>query len=114
MSLVSRKMNFNAYVNRMNYPLKSDFSEEVEAVSKKGLTKTVKIFDEVGYRIAVQDYRDEEARIRRQFFKDLLEELDLTDHPKAAVLMEKAWEHGHSSGFEEVANWAYDLAELMT
>ena len=107
-------MNFNNYVNRMNYPLKSDFYEEVEAVSKKGLTKTVKIFDEVGYRIAVQDYRDEEERIVRHFFKDLLEELNLTDHPKAAVLMEKAWEHGHSSGFEEVANWAYDLAELMT
>lgn len=109
-------MNFDRYVNRIRYPRRSDFSEDVEAVSTKGLKKTVTIFDEVGYNQAVKEYRSEEARIKQQFCKDLLEELNLTGHPKAEVLLDKAWEYGRSEGcdFQGVARWAHELAELLS
>lgn len=107
-------MNFDRYVNRVSRPLRSTFSEEVEVVTKNGVKKTVHIFDNGRYQEALNAYRNEVDRITEQFFKDLLEELNLTNHPKASVLREKAWEYGHDDGFESVANWAYSLAELLS
>lgn len=43
----------------------------------------------------------------------LAAELGLTDHPKLDALYQLAWEHGHSSGFDEVANYFREFAELL-
>lgn len=107
-------MDFEKYRNLIPYPTKAYFTEVVEATSSKGTRKSVSFFDEEGYRDAVKNYHAEDRRIHNEFVKDLLEELNLTGHPKAAVLIEKAWEHGHSGGYKEVVDWAHDLAELMT
>ncbi len=49
------------------------------------------------------------ARLR----DDLEREHGLSGHAKAGLLWSKAWEHGHSSGLEEVAHWYDDLSELV-
>lgn len=55
----------------------------------------------------------EEQRLHEQFKEDLLEELGVTDNPKADLLFAKAWESGHSGGYYEVYNVALDLVDLI-
>ena len=43
----------------------------------------------------------------------LAAEHGLTDHPKLDALYRLAWEHGHASGFDEVASYFSDFAELL-
>lgn len=59
------------------------------------------------------EYQAEEARLRAQFKADALEDLRLTGHPKADKLMAIAWDMGHSSGYQEVYNYAAELAPLL-
>ena len=49
----------------------------------------------------------------KDFRRDLFRSLDIADHPKADKLYELAWEEGHSSGYEEVLNYAEDFVELL-
>lgn len=49
------------------------------------------------------------ARLR----KDLEEEYGMVGHAKSQQLWNKAWEHGHSGGPEEVVQWYDDLWELV-
>jgi hypothetical protein len=45
---------------------------------------------------------------------DLLVHLGVKlDHPKADLLISKAYEHGHSSGYSEILNSAEDLVDLI-
>lgn len=55
----------------------------------------------------------ETDRLHTMFKADLLEELDLTRHPKADLLFAKAWDRGHSCGLQGVVDEAYELAELL-
>jgi hypothetical protein len=48
-----------------------------------------------------------------QFYTDVKDDLGITNNPKADKLMSKAWERGHSSGYQEVYNCACDLVELI-
>lgn len=59
------------------------------------------------------EYTDEAVRIYTKFKLDLFEELDIVGHPKAEKLLAIAWEYGHSSGYQEVYNYACELAELL-
>lgn len=58
-------------------------------------------------------YDAEEARLHGQFKSDLFRELEIAGHPKAEILYQKAWEQGHSAGYEEVFNCANDLVDLL-
>lgn len=59
----------------------------------------------------------EQLKIRQQeeeaLKKRLFEECDVEDNPKADLCWAKAYEHGHSAGYDEVANCFYDLVELI-
>ena len=63
--------------------------------------------------IRLREYRTLETQVIEVFKRDLLVSLDLTEHPKANRLYAMAWEHGHSSGYAEVAMYAEELAELL-
>ena len=58
-------------------------------------------------------YHLEDGRLREQFKQDLEMEHGLDDHPKRDRLFELAWEHGHSSGYREVAIYYDEFAELL-
>lgn len=58
-------------------------------------------------------YRAEENRLHDLFYADFCAELGIVGHPKADALFEKAWEHGHSSGYSEVMQYGYDLVGLI-
>lgn len=65
------------------------------------------------YKTQIDEYRKEDSRIHQAFRNDALLAAGLLGHPKADAVYAKAWEHGHSAGFEEVFNWIIDLADLV-
>lgn len=71
------------------------------------------IIDEEAYKAERKIYNNEDARIYNEFRAEVLEENGLTNHPKADKVMSMAWEDGHSSGYEEVANYVEKYADLV-
>ena len=64
----------------------------------------------VEYRLA---YSKNSGELASQFRKDLEEDCGTTGHPKADMLFNKAYDRGHSGGFEEVTNAYYDMVDLI-
>jgi hypothetical protein len=58
-------------------------------------------------------YDAREKEIMETFTNDLFEDLGITDNPKRYKLYSIAWEMGHSSGFQEVYNYALQLVDLI-
>jgi hypothetical protein len=58
-------------------------------------------------------HQAEERRMYEQFRADLLDELDITGHPKAELLFEMAWRAGHADGYASVVYHAEELVELL-
>jgi hypothetical protein len=88
---LSEKIHQNAYTTNLPYPMgRSD--EDMEAR---------------------RAYRVDQARLDAQFKADVLEDLGLTNHPKADVLWRMAWENGKGSGSYSVYSEAQDLSELL-
>jgi hypothetical protein len=58
-------------------------------------------------------YNAESARLEGLFKAALFEEYGVTGHPKADKCYSLAWEHGHSAGFSEVANYFSEFVELI-
>lgn len=68
--------------------------------------------DKLDQREASEKYRKRESEIIAQFQRDLEVEHGMVGHPKAGKLFSKAWGHGHSGGFHEIAGSYEDLVEL--
>ena len=58
-------------------------------------------------------YHNDQNRLVELFKKDALKEVGLANHPKSDKIYAKAWENGHSAGYNEVLNHLKDLAELF-
>lgn len=59
-------------------------------------------------------YESECHRVNTAFRKALATEyLTKPNHPKEQMLWEKAWAHGHASGYSDVESWYQDLSELI-
>lgn len=123
-------MYFSKYVNIIPYPSSDAFTTtfwyragQVVCKQKPGeslaggfdTTKCVKekVTDEVAFKKAKVAYAVEQQRIMAEFKCDLFEELGIANHPMREKLYSKAWEDGHSSGFQEVYNCALNLVDLI-
>lgn len=58
-------------------------------------------------------YDVDSKRRHAEFKVDAFAELNITNHPKANLLFEKAWEEGHSNGYSEVWYHMQDLVDLI-
>ena len=58
-------------------------------------------------------YTKEDTRLYFQFKTDTLDELGLTNHPKANRFFDICWDEGHSSGYESVWSYMQDWADLL-
>ena len=58
-------------------------------------------------------YRRRESEIREEFKQGALKALNLTEHPKAELLWDMAWEDGHASGLMEVWITINRYAQLL-
>jgi hypothetical protein len=71
------------------------------------------VLDEDVYKAHRKEYDAESAKLHQEFQNDLFEDYDVSDNPKRFKCFELAWEHGHSSGLEEVYNYFGDFVELI-
>jgi hypothetical protein len=51
--------------------------------------------------------------IDTQFMEDVFIELNIEDNPKRELLYSKAYELGHSSGYNEIYNYMLELVDLI-
>lgn len=58
-------------------------------------------------------YYKSQVEAMERFKNDMFEELGITDNSKRNLLFEKAWEFGHSCGYESVAAYMCDMVELI-
>lgn len=65
------------------------------------------------YKVEQARYREIEAGLLQEFRADALKAIGWTDRPDASLLFEKAWQDGHSSGYEEVFSHLEDLAYFV-
>lgn len=88
-------LDFTAYQTTVKYPSRKDFPDVLD------------------YKKAREAYYDNVSDCHNRFRQDLFEDLDIVDNSKRDLLFSKAWELGHSSGYNEVYNYACDLVELI-
>lgn len=72
-----------------------------------------KVLDEQAFEEARKAYMKAEADAHSKFKADLFADLGIEDHPLREKLFSKAWDDGHSSGYQEVYNCALGLVELF-
>jgi hypothetical protein len=70
-------------------------------------------FDKDAYNKHRQEYRDESNRLEAQFKTDLEEEYGVTDNPKKDLLYSKAYDDGHSGGFNDIESSYADMVDLI-
>jgi hypothetical protein len=72
-----------------------------------------KVLDEVSYNAHMKLYHEERKRFEEELRYDLIAEYEMTNHPKADKLFNKAWDMGCAGGPEEVEYYFRDLVELF-
>lgn len=107
-------IDFSKY-NETSIPLphKTEFYISVSAIAPSGKVHKVLVFEDGEYRKAMNAYTNAIRNQEISFRIDLLEELGITDHPKADLLFDKAWEFGHADSYRSVFNWACALVDLL-
>ena len=122
-------MNYAKYKNNKTWLNKDSFTtiyeyskgkvlgtillEEFRKIGKDPKRTFEKVLDEEAYKRMQKEYYEEESRCYNQFKQDLFEEYNVTNNPRAEKCFSMAWERGHSSGYESVANEFGELVELI-
>lgn len=119
-------MDFEKYKNRIQLPAKPYVAQGCQIDTRKmNCDEALSVIDSWREKVKLHyalladythkrnAYDAEEARLHAQFKYDLIRELGIAKHPKAEILYQKAWEQGHSAGYEEVFNYANDLVDLL-
>lgn len=72
-----------------------------------------KVVNEAGLKAQRIAYGAEQSRLEQEFKTDLFEEHGVIDHPKANKCYGIAYDYGHSSGYQEIANYFDTLVDLI-
>lgn len=115
---VTANIAAGAYVNTLTYPQspsKPSLPFRPTAAQAREYADKLEAYEvaKTAQREARAAYSAETVRLEEQFRKDLEEEYGMKGHPKADVLFMKAWDHGHNSGYGEVANYYDSFHELV-
>lgn len=119
MSDIDSKISAGAYNNKLEYPealSKPRMPINPTAAQAREYADKLEAYEggKTSHRERIAAYHAETRRLEAQFQADLEEQYGMKGHPKAGALFNKAWERGHSSGYQEVANYYDDLYELIT
>ncbi len=110
---IDEKLADGHYTTKLDYPRRSDY-KIVEVVQTQRLgDQKIEGFDEVGFKSALNAYQTDSARLGTEFQNDAFEEVGITGNLKAQKCWDLAWDHGHSSGYNEVLNYLREFSELI-
>jgi len=96
-------------------PKRKDFVNYTEhGIAMDQWERDCRVYD-IDRKKLIKQYQDEQSRMITLFFDDLMDELNWDVLPKEKIdkLKSHIWEEGHSSGFPECYNVAYNMAELV-
>ncbi len=71
------------------------------------------VLDEVSFNAHMKHYQEETKRLHDEFRRDLIEQYDMSDHPKANLLFDKAWDFGNSYELSDVEDYFANLIDLV-
>lgn len=106
-------MDFNNYVNKVNFPIKP-----TKPVLKGKTPNDYRVYaDELEkYEADLEQWKEdlkkhgaEERKLQEQFKEDMFKFLGIENHPKRERVFTEAWNEGHSAGYYEVFIIAEDL-----
>lgn len=72
-----------------------------------------KFLDETSFNAHMKHYNEENLRLQEEFRRDLIEKYNMTGHPKANKIFNKAYDMGCAGSLEEVEWYFQDLMELF-
>ncbi len=101
-----QELEYPSYVKkpvRSDYSNHTDFGVAMDEYEKKEIERNE----------LRSQYDQHTADLNDKFKKDLLKFLGVEKHKNANALWSLAWEHGHSSGYHEIAIYADEFAELL-
>lgn len=81
-------------------------------LAQNGFTTNSEL-DEVLYKSDTDTYRNKKASLQKEFTDDAIYRAGLTDHPRAYKAFDFAWDIGHGSGYLEVLNYLFDIANVL-
>jgi hypothetical protein len=71
------------------------------------------VFDEVSFNAHMKHYTDEIEKLHQEFKKDLIAKYGMTNHLKANICFEKAWDFGSSTGLWDVEDYFASIVEIF-
>jgi hypothetical protein len=86
--------------------LDADFEPPKKCVEEK-------VLDEVSYNAHMKLYQEENVRLQNEFRRDVILKYEMTNHSKADVIFDKAWEYGSPSCLWDVEDYFVSLMELF-
>lgn len=84
----------------------SDFEPPKDCIEEKDL-------DIKSYNAHLKRYTEEQVRLQNEFRHDLIEKYNMSDHPKANKIFDKAWDMGCSLGYDAIEEYFHDFVELF-
>lgn len=69
--------------------------------------------DTKSYNAHLERYNADILRLQNEFRNDLIEKYNMTNHPKANKIFNKAWDMGNSLGYDAVEEYFQDFVELF-
>ena len=77
--------------------------------------EALKAYEEalVEYGKAIALYREDQRKLDAEFKQAAFKYCGIEDHPKRERAWSMAWEHGHSSGLNDVLHHLEELSELL-
>lgn len=115
--------DFDAIHRAMTYPVKPKKNPPVRENFKNNTEWGIALdqyeidfaADMAAYNVRIDAYHTEANRMEEEFWKELQEDLGWDDLPEkiASALRSRAWEQGHSSGYNEVYAVACDYSDLV-
>lgn len=108
-------MKAGRYENTVEYPTRSHKPKLVSGATPAQIREYADAVEkwEANYDAKKTAYYAEQHARQALLKRDLEEEYGLTNHPKADMVWGKAWEHGHSGGYNDVATWYSEFAEVV-
>lgn len=85
--------------------------ETVKAASAFSTLVEKFVIDEEEYKIQLEEYYAYEKKVNELFLNELKKEHDLPEKI-FNICYAEAYERGHSAGYDEVANYMYDVVEF--
>ncbi len=103
---------FSQKIKEVEYP-KEDTSYKLRIEALKKQIEDITIAHKASSFAKRQAYRDEINKINEEFKLALFKEYGVETNPKREQAFDKAWEEGHSTGYDDVEIYFSDFVELI-